>query len=251
MGGNDNPHRERGPGWAHCLGKRRFGHAFRRQIAEFGEKVLHMPTQECDCRIGFGVSPLCFLCSLGARSFQRLPEAEPNDPSLLLSPWSSLGPVVLHAQLPPDPVGPALLPRRVCRACSSGASQPGSGGTHAEACRTRIETAMCADRDLEPRAAEVEFTRISHRGPHVDETKKKKRKKKNVLFGEDVDFRLGVEEFRTSSSSSCGAARPSNGSTTSSSGEATIHLLSALASGTVSTATSSVSNDPRGTQRDV
>ena len=65
--------------------------------------------------------------SLGARSFQRLPEAEPNDPSLLLSPWSSLGPVVLHAQLPPDPVGPALLPRRVCRACSSGASQHRQG----------------------------------------------------------------------------------------------------------------------------
>ena len=55
-----------------------------------------------------------------------------------------------------------------------------------------------------PRAAKAELSRISHRGPHVDETKKKK-KKKNVLFGEDVYFRLGVEEFRTSSSSSCGA----------------------------------------------
>ena len=44
VGGNDNPHRERGHGWAHCLGKRRFGPAFRRQTAEFGEKMLYMPT---------------------------------------------------------------------------------------------------------------------------------------------------------------------------------------------------------------
>ena len=84
---------------------------------------------------------------------------------------------------------------------------------------------MCADRDLEPRAAKAELSRISHRDLHVDETKKKN----NVLFGEDVCFRLGVEGFRTSSSSSCGAARPSDVSTASSSGEATIHLLLALA----------------------
>ena len=118
VGGNDDPHRERGPGWAHCLGKRRFGPAFRRQTAEFGEKVLYMPTEECDCRLASGFLLCVSWYSLGARSFLRLPEAEPNDPSLLLSPWSSLGPVVLHAQLPPDPVGPAPVPRRVYRACS-------------------------------------------------------------------------------------------------------------------------------------
>ena len=74
VGGNDNPHRERGPGWAHCLGKRRFGHAFRRQIAEFGEKVLHMPTQECDCRFGFGVS-----CTAWARAlFRDCPKPSPT-----------------------------------------------------------------------------------------------------------------------------------------------------------------------------
>ena len=68
-----------------------------------------------------------FLGTAWARSFLRLPEAEPNDPLLLLSPWSSLGPVLLHAQLPPDPVGPAPVPRRVCRACSSAASQHRQG----------------------------------------------------------------------------------------------------------------------------
>ena len=124
-------------------------------------KCSTCPREECDCRLASGFLLCVSWYSLGARSFLRLPEAELNDPSLLLSPWSSLGPVVLHAQLPPDPVGPAPVPRRVYRACSSAASQhrQGSGGTHAEACRTRIETAMCADKDLEPRAAKAELSR--------------------------------------------------------------------------------------------
>ena len=249
MGGSGNPHRERGPGWAHCLGKRRFGPAFRRQIAEFGEKVLHMLTEECDCRLASGFLLRVSWYSLGARSFLRLPEAEPNDPSLLLSPWSSLGPVVLHAQLPPDPVGPAPVPGRVCRACSSAAASQHRQGRVVPMLKLvgHGSKLRCVQRGTWSLARQRWSSPESLIGVRMDETKKKK----NVLFGEDVDFRLGVEEFRTSSSSSCGAARPSDGSTTSSSGEATIHLLSALASETVSTATSWASNNPRGIKRDV
>ena len=90
-------------------------------------KCSTCPREECDCRLASGFLLCVSWYSLGARSFLRLPEAELNDPSLLLSPWSSLGPVVLHAQLPPDPVGPAPVPRRVYRACSSAASQHRQG----------------------------------------------------------------------------------------------------------------------------
>ena len=45
---------------------------------------------------------------------------------------------------------------------------------------------MCADKDLEPRG--VDLTRISHRDPKVDETKKNN----NAPFDEDIDFLLGV-----------------------------------------------------------
>ena len=126
VGCNDDQHRERGPGWAHCLGKRRFGHAFRRH-QNLERKCSTCLREECDCRLASGFLLCVSWYSLGARSFLRLPEAEPNDPSLHLSPWSSLGPVLLHAQLPPDPVGPAPVPRRVCRACSSAASQHRQG----------------------------------------------------------------------------------------------------------------------------
>ena len=65
---------------------------------------------------------------------------------------------------------------------------------------------MCAGKDLEPRAAKAEFTRISHRDP---------KNNNNVSFFEEIDILAGVGQFGTSSSSSCGAAQPSHGSTTS------------------------------------
>ena len=84
----------------------------------WGVKVLYMPTEECDWRLASGFLLCVSWCSLGARSFLRLPEAEPNDPSV------ASGSVEL---LPPDPVAPAPVLRRVHRARSSAASQHRQG----------------------------------------------------------------------------------------------------------------------------
>ena len=69
---------------------------------------------------------------------------------------------------------------------------------HSEASRRRIDTAMRADEELEPRVAKANSTR----NVHHDETKKKKKK---VALNGEIDMGASVW-FGTSSSSASGAA---------------------------------------------